>query len=119
MPTQHKRVKSYNTPGHAHELTFSCFRRLPLLNRDRTRQWLLDAIEQAALEVAEVNLAAELHRLGLRGAGMLSRPFDGMVEWVKPPKSRESMAPGAEGVDHRRRGKDRRAREESGELRTE
>ena len=26
-----KRVRSYNIAGHAHELTFSCFRRLPLL----------------------------------------------------------------------------------------
>ena len=42
-----KRVKSYNIPGDAHELTFSCFRRLPLLNRDRTRQWFLDALATA------------------------------------------------------------------------
>jgi hypothetical protein len=28
-----KRVKSYNNPGEAHELTF-CFQRLPLLSKD-------------------------------------------------------------------------------------
>src|SRR5947209_4669551 len=40
-----KKVRSYNEPGHAHELTFSCFRRLPLLNRDRCRRWFLAALE--------------------------------------------------------------------------
>lgn len=29
-----KRVRHFNEPGHAHELTFSCYRRLPLLERD-------------------------------------------------------------------------------------
>ena len=42
-----KRVRSYNIPGHAHELTFSCFRRLPLLSGDRTRRWFVDALEDA------------------------------------------------------------------------
>src|ERR1700681_2912488 len=42
-----KQVRSYNEPGHAHELTFSCFRRLPLLDRDRTRQWMVEALESA------------------------------------------------------------------------
>jgi putative transposase len=42
-----KRVRSYNEPGHAHELTFSCFHRLPLLRRDRTRLWFLEALEKA------------------------------------------------------------------------
>jgi putative transposase len=47
LPPHRKRVRSYNEPGHAHELTFSCFRRLPLLRRDRTRQWFLEALETA------------------------------------------------------------------------
>lgn len=48
MPPFHrKQVRSYNLPGHAHELTFSCYRRLPLLAKDRTRQWLVDALERA------------------------------------------------------------------------
>jgi putative transposase len=42
-----KTLQAYNLPGHAHELTFSCFRRLPLLNRDRARLWFLDACESA------------------------------------------------------------------------
>jgi putative transposase len=42
-----KQCRRYNDPGHAHELTFSCYRRLPLLSRDRTRVWLLEAIDAA------------------------------------------------------------------------
>ncbi len=44
MQTYRKRRKSFNDPGHAHELTFSCYQRWPLLGKDRTRQWLIDAL---------------------------------------------------------------------------
>jgi putative transposase len=47
QPPHRKSVQSYNIPGDAHELTFSCFRRLRLLNRDRSRRWLIDAMENA------------------------------------------------------------------------
>lgn len=39
--------KSFNLPGHAHELTFSCYRRYKLLSKDRTRQWFVDALDRA------------------------------------------------------------------------
>ncbi len=42
-----KRCRRYEDPGHSHELTFSCYRRLPLLSRDRTREWLVEAIAEA------------------------------------------------------------------------
>jgi len=42
-----KRKKSYDIPGHAHFLTYSCHRRLPLLTKDRTRQWVIDALDTA------------------------------------------------------------------------
>jgi putative transposase len=44
-PSYRKQVRSYNEPGHAHELTFSCFRRLPLFSKDRSRQWFIEALE--------------------------------------------------------------------------
>ena len=48
MASSHrKRVRSYNIAGHAHELTFSCFRRLDLLSRNRTCRWFVDAMEAA------------------------------------------------------------------------
>ena len=39
-----KTRRSFNDPGHAHFLTYSCYRRLPLLTRDRTRRWVIDAM---------------------------------------------------------------------------
>lgn len=44
---KHKTCRRFNDPGHAHELTFTCFRGLPLLSRDRSRLWLIDAIARA------------------------------------------------------------------------
>lgn len=41
-----KRV-AYDLSGDVHELTWSCYHRLPLLSKDRTRQWLLDAIDRS------------------------------------------------------------------------
>lgn len=42
-----KRCKRYNIIGHAHALTFSCFKRQPFLSKDRTRQWFVEAIARA------------------------------------------------------------------------
>ena len=43
---RHQR-RSENIPGHAHALTFTCFRNLPLLTGDRVRHWLVDALHLA------------------------------------------------------------------------
>ncbi|MCC9607712.1 transposase [Blastopirellula sp. JC732] len=46
MATPHRKtIHRFDTPGDVHFLTFSCFRRLPLLSRTRTRQYCLDALE--------------------------------------------------------------------------
>jgi len=45
--TKYKHCMRYNVPGHAHELTFTCFRRFKLLSKDRTRCWLVDAVDRA------------------------------------------------------------------------
>ncbi len=42
-----KACRRIDEPGHAHALTFSCYQRLPLLARDRSRMWLIEAIEAA------------------------------------------------------------------------
>ena len=44
MAQKRKTCRRYNESGHAHALTFSCFRRQKLLNGDRSRGWLTDAI---------------------------------------------------------------------------
>lgn len=44
-PLIRKTRMAWNHPQHAHFLTYSCFRRLPLLIRERTRRWVIDALE--------------------------------------------------------------------------
>ena len=39
-----KKIRHFDEPGHAHFLTFSCYGRLPLLSKDRSRVWLIEAI---------------------------------------------------------------------------
>jgi putative transposase len=41
------RRPSVNEPGHAHELTFSCFHHYPFLHAERTCAWLADSINEA------------------------------------------------------------------------
>jgi len=41
-----KTRQAINEPGHSHFLTFSCWKRWPLISKDRSRQWVIDAIEQ-------------------------------------------------------------------------
>jgi putative transposase len=42
-----KMRRTFDEAGHAHELTFCCHNRLPLLSKDRTRQWLVEALAAA------------------------------------------------------------------------
>jgi hypothetical protein len=39
-----KTCRRWNHAGDGHELTFTCFRRLPLVSKDRSRQWLADIL---------------------------------------------------------------------------
>src|SRR4051794_34802980 len=42
-----KRVRHYNDPSDVHELTFSCYHRLPLLTNDLWRCLLSESIDRA------------------------------------------------------------------------
>ena len=42
-----KKVKHFDEPGHCHELTFSCYRRIPLLTEDPWRELLCQALDRA------------------------------------------------------------------------
>jgi len=42
-----KTCRRYDEPGHAHALTFSCFRRQSFLSRDRARRWFIDTLAAA------------------------------------------------------------------------
>jgi len=46
-----KRRQRIGSPCLARELTFSCYRFLPLLNRDRTRKWFIDALKEARIKL--------------------------------------------------------------------
>ena len=43
---QKRRVR-YDEPGQARALTFSCYRRFQFHSRDRTRNWFVEALEEA------------------------------------------------------------------------
>ena len=43
--SRHRRA--FNEPGHAHELTFTCYRRFRFLSAERTCDWLARAIDDA------------------------------------------------------------------------
>ncbi len=45
-----KKLIHYNIPGHAHFLTFSCSKKMPLLAKDRSRQWFKDALDAACIK---------------------------------------------------------------------
>ncbi len=43
--------RSYNVPGHAHELTFTCYHSYQFLKAERTCVWFAEAIEEARVEL--------------------------------------------------------------------
>ena len=94
MSTHRKTIKHYNIPGHAHYLTFSTYRRIPLLNKDRTRLWLIESIERAR----------KLHDFDLWGwvimpdhAHLLISPrqlvyrMDDILQSIKQPVSKKTI----------------------------
>jgi putative transposase len=52
-----KKVKHYHEPGDFHELTFSCYHRMPLLTNDTWRRYLSESIEEAC-SIEEFRLVA-------------------------------------------------------------
>ena len=50
MEPSRKSSRRWNDRGHAHALTFSCFKRQAFLSTDRSRRWMLDGIERARRE---------------------------------------------------------------------
>jgi putative transposase len=46
-PQKHKTCRRYDVAGDAHFLTFACFHGQQFLSKDRTRQWFVDALEDA------------------------------------------------------------------------
>ena len=89
------RRRNYNDPGHAHCFTFCCLRRLKLLNADRTRTWVCEAVEDARDELgwdvwAYVLMPEHVHLL----ACPRDRVYDvaDFRRAVKEPVGRRAMA---------------------------
>jgi putative transposase len=73
-----KRRRRYNDPGHARELTFSCYRRYPFLSRERTRDWFGEALKAARSQFgfqlwAYVFMPEHVHLLVFPGGGIAPR----------------------------------------------
>jgi putative transposase len=45
-----RRLKHYNDEGHAHFVTFSCWKRMQLLSKNRSRRWFLTSLNKALRE---------------------------------------------------------------------
>jgi len=92
MPPHRKTVKHCHEPGDYHELTFSCYRRLPLLDRDDFRERLSPHIDRACGElafhvVAFVYMPEHVHLLV---APQLPQPrIDQLLARLKQPYSVE------------------------------
>ncbi|REJ65202.1 MAG: hypothetical protein DWQ31_18850 [Planctomycetota bacterium] len=72
-----KRVRHYDEPGHLHELTFSCYGRLPLLTNDRWRAMLSICIDRAIAR----------HHFGLAAFVYMPEHVHLLV-WPKEPDAR-------------------------------
>jgi len=46
------RRRSFDIPGHAHELTFCCLDKFPFLSAERTCLWLAESIHRAKRKLA-------------------------------------------------------------------
>ena len=96
-----KRVKHYHQAGHLHELTFSCYRRMPLLTNDSWRRQLSRVIHQACHQnkfqlVAFVFMPEHVHLLVLpvlsdpdigRYLASFKQPFSKKIKEVLTEKS--------------------------------
>jgi putative transposase len=68
MATHHKTVPRAHEPGDCHEITFSCYRRMPLLTNDDCRLMLAESVDRAVAGhdfrlVAFVFMPEHVHRL--------------------------------------------------------
>ncbi len=50
MPQKRQHRRNYNEVGHAHELTFSCYKGFKFLQAERTCEWLAESIETARVD---------------------------------------------------------------------
>ena len=89
-PAHRKRVRHYHEPGHCHELTFSCYRRQPLLTNDVWRAMFCQAIDRATNRhgyrtIAFVLMPEHVHLLVYPEAA--ASDIDDLLKAIKRPYS--------------------------------
>jgi putative transposase len=90
-----KTLKRYNLPNHIHELTFSCFNHLPLLNSERTCNNLAESIIKSCEKlgygvVAYVFMPTHVHLLVLPNKSDYS--ISDFLRSVKQPVARKEIS---------------------------
>jgi putative transposase len=85
-----KLVRHYHDPSHCHELTFSCYHRLPLLTDDAWRSLLSEAIDRAGQRhgyhlAAFVYMPEHVHLLFYPGSR--ASEIDRLLKAIKRPCS--------------------------------
>ena len=89
-----KRRVRYNEPGQPRELTFSCYHQYVFLSRDRTREWLCEALDEARAECgfplwAYVIMPEHVHLLVYPGDAPEKMPR--FLQAVKEPVARKAI----------------------------
>ena len=90
MNDHRKQIRHFHQPGDLHELTFSCYRRLPLITNDSWRQLLCRSIDRAIRNqayrlVAFVLMPEHLHLLVLPTAAKVE--IENLLSAIKQPYS--------------------------------
>jgi len=88
------RPRAFNDPGHAHELTFSCYHKFPFLSKERACRWLADAIGESRQELrfqlwAYVFMPDHVHLI----VWPVDRVYDtgAILKRIKEPVSRDAV----------------------------
>jgi putative transposase len=89
-----KRRVRYNEPGQPRELTWSCYHGYALLSRNRTRQWLCEALDQARSRYgfqlwAYVMMPEHVHLLVYPGD--LPQRMSRFLQAIKEPVARKAI----------------------------
>jgi putative transposase len=96
MSSRHRKLcHRYHEPGDAHELTFSCYHRLPLLASDCICQWLVEEIDRARRELnchvwAYVLMPEHVHLLVWPVPAVFST--DILLKKIKQPVAQKALA---------------------------
>ena len=95
MPIGRPHRRNFNLPGNAHELTFSCYQRLPFLRAERTCRWLLESIDVARRTLAfsvwaYVLMPEHVHLLIWRGRSRYE--IARIRQAIKEPVGRQAIA---------------------------